>query len=443
MTRELLQRPLCALLRLFFRRIDVEGREWVPSGPVIFILNHPNALIDPLVLLCRAGRPVSFLAKEPLFRMPVIGSIVRAMDSIPVYRRMDQADTSQNTATFLAARQLLSSGGSLALFPEGTSHSDPHLKPFRTGAARIALGSQVSGLRIVPAGLFYTEKSRFRSQVLLCFGPPVEVPSVEPGPDGEPAPDAVQRLTAELERSLGALTLQADQHEALELAEAAERILHSTEEGPRELADRMELRRRLLDGYARLKLSAPDRLALMADRVEQYQAALDAARLTPERLPQSGYRAGAVLRFTLATLALLLVLLPLGVAGMVIHLPAWLAVDLIGRRYQRANLDLVSTVKVLAGLVFYPLTWIGLAWAGGARWGIGVGLAGLLLAPLSALVAIRFVERSRRLLGGARGLVLALTGRRRFLRLLAERNAIRDDLLALARELDAQAPRGR
>ena len=438
MTRELLQRPLCTLLRLFFRRIDVAGREQIPSsGPVIFILNHPNALIDPLVLLCRAGRPVSFLAKEPLFRMPVIGSIVRAMDSIPVYRRMDQADTSQNAATFLAARKLLSRGGSLALFPEGTSHNDSRLKPFRTGAARIALGSQVSGLQIVPAGLFYTEKSRFRSQVLLCFGQPVDVVPAQPGPDGEPSPDAVQRLTARLEQALGALTLQADHHEALDLAEAAERILHSAEEGPRELADRVELRRRLLDGYARLKLSAPDRLAYMVGRVEQYQAALDAARLTPERLPQTGYRAGAVLRFTAATVAGLLVLLPLGLAGAVIHAPAWLAVDLIGRRYQRTNLDLVSTVKVLAGLVFYPLTWVVLAWACGSRWGIGGALAALVLAPLSALIALRFVERSRRLVGGARGLALALTGRRRFLRLLAERNAIRDDLLALARELDA------
>src|SRR4029453_633474 len=106
---------------------------------------------------------VSFLAKEPLFRMPIIGAIVRAMDSIPVYRRMDQADTAQNAVTFEAARSLLARGGSLALFPEGTSHSDSRLKPFRTGAARIALGAGLDGLVIVPAGLFYTAKSRFRS----------------------------------------------------------------------------------------------------------------------------------------------------------------------------------------------------------------------------------------------------------------------------------------
>src|SRR5262245_30581655 len=156
----MIRRLIDAVVRLFFRRIEVEGREHVPAtGPVIFILNHPNALMDPLVLINQAGRPVSFLAKEPLFRTPVLGRMVKAMDAIPVYRRMDQADTANNAKTFAAARELLARGGSLALFPEGTSHSDPRLKPFRTGAARIALGARVPGLRIVPAGLFYTDKT--------------------------------------------------------------------------------------------------------------------------------------------------------------------------------------------------------------------------------------------------------------------------------------------
>jgi 1-acyl-sn-glycerol-3-phosphate acyltransferase len=112
----MLRRIPCAVVGLFFRRIEVAGRQHVPAnGPVIFILNHPNALMDPLVLLCRAGRPVSFLAKEPLFRMPVIGTLVRAMDSIPVYRRMDQADTANNAKTFAAARDLLKRGGAGAV----------------------------------------------------------------------------------------------------------------------------------------------------------------------------------------------------------------------------------------------------------------------------------------------------------------------------------------
>ncbi|HKP30890.1 MAG TPA: 1-acyl-sn-glycerol-3-phosphate acyltransferase, partial [Gemmatimonadales bacterium] len=130
----MIRRLVDTVVRLFFRRLEVEGREHVPTrGPVIFILNHPNALMDPLVLINQAGRPVAFLAKEPLFRMPLLGRMVKAMDAIPVYRKMDQADTANNVQTFEAARRLLARGGSLALFPEGTSHSDSKLKPFRTG----------------------------------------------------------------------------------------------------------------------------------------------------------------------------------------------------------------------------------------------------------------------------------------------------------------------
>ena len=78
-------------LRIYFQRIEVTGLEHVPrETPVIFVLNHPNALVDPVFLLCLAPRRVSFLAKAPLFRMPVIGYLVKSLDSLPVYRRQDE-----------------------------------------------------------------------------------------------------------------------------------------------------------------------------------------------------------------------------------------------------------------------------------------------------------------------------------------------------------------
>src|SRR4029453_19645342 len=85
-------------LRIYFRHIEVVGLEHVPlKSPVIFVLNHPNALVDPAFLLSLAPRRVSFLAKAPLFRMPVIGFLVRAMECLPVYRRADEGeDVSKN-----------------------------------------------------------------------------------------------------------------------------------------------------------------------------------------------------------------------------------------------------------------------------------------------------------------------------------------------------------
>jgi 1-acyl-sn-glycerol-3-phosphate acyltransferase len=437
MIRRILERAICLLVRVFFRRLEVSGQEHVPAtGPVLFVLNHPNALVDPVVLLCRAGRPVAFLAKEPLFRTPVISIFVRALDSIPVYRRMDQADTSRNKATFDAARSLLAAGGSLAVFPEGTSHSDPRLKPFRTGAARIALATATAGgLPVVPAGLFYTAKTRFRSSALLCFGPAIVVTPVPPAPDGDPPGGAVRELTRAMESALGDLTLQADRHEALRLVESAERIFRSaTPDRDRELTDRLQLRKRLLAGAARLREQAPDRMAAIESRIARYQAALDQAELSPELLPTTGYRWWIVLRVTLRALATLLVLLPVAIVGMALHVPGWVAIELASRQHERSSPDMVATVKALGGLVFYGATWIALAWVAGVRWGWPGVVTGLVGGPVSGLVALQFLERADRLMGGARGVLLALTGQRRFLRLIAERRAIRDALVALGEE---------
>jgi 1-acyl-sn-glycerol-3-phosphate acyltransferase len=431
----MIRRLVDAVVRLFFRRIEVEGREHVPSsGPVIFILNHPNALMDPLVLINQAGRPVAFLAKEPLFRMPVLGRMVKAMDAIPVYRRMDHADTANNAKTFEAARKLLARGGSLALFPEGTSHSEPKLKPFRTGAARIALGAGVPGLLIVPAGLFYTDKTTFRSGALLCFGPPIAVAVVPSGPDGEPPPEPVRALTTTLEGALGALTLQADHHEALRLAETADRLLASSSGERPDLADNLERRQRLVRGYNKLREEAPERLGKLVSRIVRYTAALRNVNLTPELLPASGYRAATVARVAMKAVLTLLLLLPLAITGMIAHFPAWIAVDVIANQQGKHHPDAIATVKAIAGLVLYPLTWIALAWVASREWGWPGAAAALVLGPVTGLAAVLFVERIDLLAGGTRGVLLALTGKRKFLRLIAERTAIAEELTAMGKE---------
>ena len=93
-------------LRIFFRRIELLGMERVPSSrAVVFAVNHPNGLVDPLFLLCFAPARVSFLAKAPLFGYPIIGSIVRAFDTIPVYRKQEVGNRSLAEAN----------GGALAL----------------------------------------------------------------------------------------------------------------------------------------------------------------------------------------------------------------------------------------------------------------------------------------------------------------------------------------
>src|SRR5690606_3421659 len=143
---------------------------------VIFVMNHPNGLVDPALVFVALPRRISFLAKSTLFKMPVISFLLKTVEALPVYRKMDAgADVSKNQETFRAAEERLRSGGSIALFPEGVSHNSPTLLPLKTGAARIALGAVSVGdepidLRIVPVGLYYTNKTTFRSEVVLHFG---------------------------------------------------------------------------------------------------------------------------------------------------------------------------------------------------------------------------------------------------------------------------------
>ena len=103
-------------LRFFFRRIETVNAENVPrEGGLIFVLNHPNGLIDPAMVFVSLPRRISFLAKSTLFRLPVISFLLKTVDALPLYRRIDAGeDVTQNQRTFVAARKLLQKGGSIA-----------------------------------------------------------------------------------------------------------------------------------------------------------------------------------------------------------------------------------------------------------------------------------------------------------------------------------------
>ena len=157
MIRHIIVALLRLALRIYFQRIEVTGLEHVPRDtPVIFVLNHPNALVDPVFLLCLAPRQISFLAKAPLFRMPLIGYFVKAFDSLPVYRRQDEGeDVSKNQETFIAARKLLARGGTIGICPEGVSHDEPGLRPSRraTPARARPVGSSSAGRSATTASI--------------------------------------------------------------------------------------------------------------------------------------------------------------------------------------------------------------------------------------------------------------------------------------------------
>jgi len=441
MTRRIIVALLRLAMRVYFRRVEVVGKENVPrASPVIFVLNHPNALVDPAFLLSLAPRRVSFLAKAPLFRMPVLSFLVRAMDSLPVYRRQDEGeDVSKNREMFVAARRLLARGGTIGICPEGVSHDEPRLRPIKTGAARIALGAistgEVSELKIVPAGLYYTSKTKFRSEVLLYFGNPIDVAPVAMESDGNPPRDAVKELSNRIECALREVMLDAEHEEALQTIRRAEKIFSSEpgEEAADTLAEELQLQQRFVNAYRVLRERAPERLRRLELRMSRFEDELTQAGVDPDDLspPKSTFN---VFVHLISRVLLFLLLIVPATLGMLVHYPAYRLGGYLATRFSRDDDDMVSTIKIMSAMLLFPLTWIVVGLVVYEVVGWVMALVVLLLIPWAGYLAIRFFEGFDEFLGGLRALAFFLVRRRFFVRLLAERKAIRSEILALGEE---------
>jgi 1-acyl-sn-glycerol-3-phosphate acyltransferase len=432
-------------LRLFFRRIETSGAELVPrKEPLIFVLNHPNGLVDPALVFCALPRRISFLAKSTLFRMPVIRGLLRLVEALPLYRRADAPeDVSLNLRTFARSRELLRRNRCIAIFPEGRSHDSTRLLPIKTGAARIALGALSGGggetltsLQIVPAGLYYTSKTSFRSEALVRFGEPFRVTPVEPAEDGEPPHAAVQELSARIETALREVTLNVDDDSELETVARAEQLFSSIYETLRlrlSLSAEFDLRRRFAEVIAR-EPHAP-RVELLRVRLREFEEDLGGFGITPENLSVLAHTRWFVARsFLLRWLAVAL-LSPLAAAGALLHLPAYLASTFVSHRFRHHGVDEIApTVKILSAIILMPLTWLVLSVAIYGWLGWRPALASLPAAILCGYVAVRSLETLYDLRGWFRAALLLARDRRRFLRLLRERRALQREMRALARE---------
>ena len=157
------------LLLRVLTRCRVEGGERIPAtGPFLLVSNHLN-LVDPPVLGALLPRRIVFMAKEELFRTPVVGWVTRWYGAFAV-RRGQPDRQALRTAT-----KVLQEGGVVGMFPEGTRSKDGKMKQALPGAALIAL---MTALPVVPVGISGTD--RLRSPLSLLFRPAVTVRVGEP-----------------------------------------------------------------------------------------------------------------------------------------------------------------------------------------------------------------------------------------------------------------------
>jgi 1-acyl-sn-glycerol-3-phosphate acyltransferase len=420
------------LLRLFYRLEPVSDPQGglKRSGAVIYIGNHPNGLVDPGIVFTTTGRHVTFLAKAPLFKMPVLGWMLKWMDALPVFRKQDNAETTKNESTLTASIDALVAGRAITIFPEGKSHSEPQLAELKTGCARIALEAVRRGAKvvIVPVGLNYRQKDRFRSRVKVDVGAEIDPANFVPAA-GEDPHDAARRLTAAIADALRAVTLNLEQWEDLPLIETAE-ALYALKVGER--AKDQERLAAFARGMQLLRDEQPERFEALKTELLSFQNRLQVVDAKARELTYA-YRPATVAWFVVRNL-LWLASLPLALLGVaVFFVPYWIPILMV--KVTKPQDDVEATVKVLTLLLLAPL-WLALlttgAWLG---WGWQAGLATLVLTLPLGLFTRWYFERRVSALRDVRMFLVLASRQRLKARLLGEGEALAAQIEAVADEL--------
>ncbi|MFK4850852.1 lysophospholipid acyltransferase family protein [Microbacterium sp. ZW T6_19] len=207
--------PLAALvvpLMGLLAKIRITGAEKLPrDGAFVLAPNHYSEL-DPLIVavaVWRIGRAPRFMAKESLFKIPVVGWLLRKTGMIPVARSSSATAAKQ---TMKQSADLVEHGRGVIVYPEGTLTRDPDLWPMRgkSGAVRLALSD---GIPLIPMAQWGTQAIMGRYQkglslwplrkpITVVIGDPVDVSDLR-GRAGEQA--ALNEATKRLMNAITAL----------------------------------------------------------------------------------------------------------------------------------------------------------------------------------------------------------------------------------------------
>ena len=437
-------------LGFYFRRIERFHAERVPAaGPVLFTSNHPNSVTDSFVIGASVPRRVNFVATVQLFRFGPVKWLLARCGVIPINRVADDPRGMRTVAgTFEACYRALERGEAVGIFPEGVTYEDSQMREVKSGAARMALelehrhGGKL-GLRVVPAGLTYSAKEVYRSDVLVNFGEPIRAADFLEG-YAERRKECIHKLTAEIERRIQALILHLPHLEHARVVAGIKRlyldrlllghaIIHEPV-SPR--AEELVLTQRIAAVVEKVYGAQPERAAAFAAKLDAYEGWLRRLRISDEYLalfPEKTKLVGRSVGW--ATIAL--VGAPVALYGWLHRLIPSAVVEWAvrvctqpGKRKAQT-----STAAIVAGIiafvVFYGLC-VGVvhAWLG---WPASLWYA--LSLPLAGLVAYYYTRELRRLVASVRNTVVLLRAPIAAKRLLAMRGELIAEIEAARGEM--------
>ena len=355
-------------LKQFFVEIRIKGEPLIPKGPLLIVSNHPNSLIDPLIITYVYPQQLWYLAKSTAFKGPVIAKVLRILRMLPVYRRQDVGEeTWRNEETFQAVIRELSRSGSVLIFPEGVSTGERRLSKVKTGAARIVLQAEALsdftlGLVVQPVGLTYSSSGGFKSSVSVRVSKPINVSEWRRHYEADPI-TAVKDLTETIEREIRKVTVEvinsADDGLIEEIAwlyRSAGRVVDE-HEGYQLIARNLELQG---EKYAALKMRIIEELKELRQLAERMNLEREQIVLRPLSVLKTLFFA------------------PLILVGVIINYLPYKFLALLARIDSKKILTGVSRSFSLA-LVLFPLWYLALSLIAGILLGESLVVLPLLL----------------------------------------------------------------
>lgn len=353
-----LWRKFCQIVvAVFYRHYEVDGLQHLSGKqPILLCANHANALADAVVLQAISSRLIHPLARSGLFKNPLLWPVLKMIQAVPIFRRQDKgSDTAKNQDSFSRCYDFFKRGEILLIFPEGQSHSDPSLRPLKTGAARMLLGAIEAGAEplVIPAGLNFSSKGNFRSTVFVKIGEPVQFQLPEQGTEEE----QVRELTQQIYQALDDVTLNVDSHEELDFIKTLERFfaLRHGKYRQRSLALRFRGMKKLAQGLQSLKERYPERISEVKKQLHHFERLCRHWDVRDYHLTLK-YRPGLISRFILRSLSILFIILPLGIWGILnsfvpFYLTRWTAHGIA------RDTDQYDTAKMVFGLFYFLIFW--------------------------------------------------------------------------------------
>ncbi len=351
----------------FFRQKVVGGLANIPrNGPLIIAINHPNTLIDPLLVASQIKRRVGFLANASIFINAIVKALFNYFWVIPVYRKKDvkPGDVQDNESSFRKCFEFFDREGALLIFPEGTSVNELKLRDIKTGTARIALGYEAlssfnGGLKIVTVAISYSDSLRFRSMVSLQINPAFEVKDYQAEWE-EDEDKAIKSLTTRIKKELeGQITLTDDKEQEKVVLEAQQFYLAYIDPLASKyynLKASFDYRKRMAVSLRVMEKENVKAYDHLNTKLDDYFSSLSSLKLTSGFFKDSFLDKRPIL-VIMGYLIQLILLFPFFVSGLVFNFIPY-RVPLLLFNALKIDIEYRASVMLLGGMLMFPIYYI-------------------------------------------------------------------------------------